>query len=68
MTTVATIVERMPNEVYRIRLDDGHALVRLSGKLRMRRSIFQAGDRVEVELNATGGRGRIVGPIRRRRP
>ena len=56
-----TVVEALPNTMFKVRLQDGgEMLAYLSGKMRMYRIRVMVGDRVEMELDSYGGKGRIV--------
>ena len=53
--------EALPNTLFRVRLENGEiVLAYLAGKMRMHRIRVLIGDKVEVELDPYGGRGRIV--------
>lgn len=56
------VVEAFPNALFKIKLEkDGtEILAYLSGKMRMNRIRVLIGDRVTVELDEYGGKGRIV--------
>ena len=57
-----TIVEALPNTMFRVELDNGHTvLAHISGKMRMYYIRILLGDRVKVELSPYDlTRGRIV--------
>lgn len=57
-----TIVEALPNAMFRVELDNGHrVLAHVSGKMRMHFIRILPGDRVMVELSPYDlSRGRIV--------
>ncbi|MDN5293868.1 MAG: translation initiation factor [Eubacteriales bacterium] len=57
-----TVVEPLPNAMFRVRLDNGHmVLAYVSGKIRMNFIRILPGDRVMVELSPYDlSRGRIV--------
>jgi translation initiation factor IF-1 len=57
-----TIVEALPNAMFRVRLDSGHeVLAHISGRMRMYYIRILLGDRVLVELSPYDlTRGRIV--------
>jgi len=58
---IGTVIEALPNTLFRIELEDGKVLISyLSGKMRMHRIKVLIGDRVEVLLDPYGGKGRIV--------
>ncbi len=57
-----TILEPLPNAMFRVELDNGHkVLAHISGKMRMHYIRILPGDRVVVELSPYDlSRGRIV--------
>lgn len=57
-----TVVEPLPNAMFRVELQNGHkVLAHVSGKIRMNFIRILAGDRVMVELSPYDlSRGRIV--------
>ena len=57
-----TVLETLPNAMFRVELDDGHkVLAHISGKMRMHYIKILPGDRVRVELSPYDlGRGRIT--------
>lgn len=57
-----TIVEALPNAMFRVELDNGHrVLAHVSGKVRINFIRIVPGDRVAVELSPYDlSRGRIV--------
>ncbi len=57
-----TIIEALPNTMFRVRLDNGHeVLAHISGKMRMYYIRILLGDRVTVELSPYDlTRGRIT--------
>ena len=59
---VGTVEEALPNTLFRVRYDDGaeNALVYLSGKMRLHRVRVLVGDRVQIEIDPYGGKGRII--------
>lgn len=58
----ATVVEPLPNAMFRVRLENGHqVLAHISGKMRKHFIRILPGDRVKVELSPYDlNRGRIV--------
>ena len=56
------IVERLPNAMFRVALDDGReVLAHVGGRLRLNVVRLLPGDRVQLELTPyDAGRGRIV--------
>ena len=60
--TEGTIIEALPNAMFRVELDNGHrVLAHVSGKMRMHFIRILAGDSVTVELSPYDlNRGRIV--------
>lgn len=63
---IGTIVEALPNTLFRVEVDnpqegeDGVVLVYLSGKMRIHRIRVLVGDKVKIQTDPYGGRGRIV--------
>ncbi|TES91890.1 MAG: translation initiation factor IF-1 [Candidatus Cloacimonadota bacterium] len=57
-----TVVETLPNAMFRVKLDSGHMLLaHISGKMRMHYIRILSGDRVTLELSPYDmTRGRIV--------
>lgn len=57
-----TIVESLPNAMFRVVMDDGHkVLAHISGKMRMYHIRILPGDRVTVEFSPYDlNRGRII--------
>ena len=57
-----TIVESLPNAMFRVELENGHkVLAHISGKMRMHYIKILPGDKVTVELSPYDlSRGRIV--------
>ena len=60
--TEGTIIETLPNAMFRVELDNGHkVLTHVSGKMRMSYIKILPGDRVLLELTPYDlSRGRIV--------
>ncbi|MCK9221809.1 MAG: translation initiation factor IF-1 [Limnochordia bacterium] len=59
---VGTVIEPLPNAMFRVELDNGHkVLAHISGKMRMHFIKILPGDKVTVELSPYDlTRGRIV--------
>ena len=57
-----TVVEPLPNAMFRVELDNGHrVLAHVSGKLKQNHIRILTGDRVRMELSPYDlGRGRIT--------
>ena len=62
ITLRGEVLERLPDSMYRVRLENGHeVLARTSGKMRIRHIRVLPGDTVTVELTPYDlSRGRIV--------
>ena len=62
MTVEGTVVEPLPNAMFRVQLENGHkVLAHISGKMRMHFIRILPGDKVTVELSPYDlNRGRIV--------
>ena len=61
-TANGTVVEAMPNTLFRVQIEgtEDVILAYLAGKMRMNRIRVLIGDRVELELDPYGGRARIT--------
>ncbi len=58
---IGTVTEALPNAFFRVRKsDDEEILCYLSGKMRLHRIRVLIGDKVVVEIDPYGGKGRIV--------
>ena len=60
--STGTVVEALPNTLFRVELNDTKEIVLayLAGKMRMNRIRVLIGDRVEVILDPYGGRARVT--------
>jgi translation initiation factor IF-1 len=59
--TGGTVIESLPNALFRVQLDDGtDVLAYLAGKMRLHRIKVLVGDKVTLILDPYGGRARIV--------
>ena len=58
----AVITEALPNTFFRAKRDDNgeEILTYLSGKMRLHRIRVLIGDKVQVQIDPYGGKGRIV--------
>ena len=56
------VTEALPNTMFRVKVDgqDTVILTYLAGKMRMNRIRVIVGDKVQVELDPYGGKGRIT--------
>ncbi len=63
---MATVVESLPNAVFRVELENGHeVLAHISGKMRKHYIRILTGDKVTVELTPYDlSKGRIVYRVR----
>ena len=60
-TVGGTVLEALPNTMFKVQLENGEEqLTYLSGKMRRFRIKVLVGDKVKVELDKYGGKGRIV--------
>lgn len=60
-SVIGVVTEALPNTFFRVRLDDGSELLTyLAGKMRMNRIRVLIGDKVKLELEPYGGKGRII--------
>jgi translation initiation factor IF-1 len=57
---VGTVVEALPNALFRVEIEAETVLCYLAGKMRMYRIKVLVGDKVEVLLDPYGGKGRIT--------
>lgn len=59
---IGVVTEALPNILFRIVPEEGgdEMLAYLAGKMRMHKIRVLVGDRVEVQLDPYGGKGRIV--------
>ncbi len=59
---VGVVTEALPNTMFRVKFEgqDQEMLTYLAGKMRMNRIRVFIGDRVEVEIDPYGGKGRIT--------
>lgn len=62
VVTFGIVTEALPNTMFRVQLDgqDTVMLTYLAGKMRMHRIRVIVGDKVQVELDPYGGKGRIT--------
>lgn len=55
------VTEALPNTLFRVTTDDGvEMMAYLAGRMRLNRVRVLVGDKVKVELDEYGGKGRIV--------
>jgi len=60
-TVKAVVTEVLPDQLFRIKLEDGKLIVAyLAGRLRLNHIRCLAGDTVSVVLSPDGNKGRIV--------
>lgn len=60
-TVRAIITEVLPNQLFRVKLEDGKVIIaHLAGKLRMNHIRCMTGDSVSLVLSPEGEKGRIV--------
>ena len=57
-----TVTEALPNTFFKVRIEgqEQEILTYLSGKMRINRIRVLIGDKVKVEIDPYGGKGRIV--------
>ncbi|MDO8619956.1 MAG: translation initiation factor IF-1 [bacterium] len=56
-----TVIEALPDTLFKVRLPDGTELLSfLAGKMRMHRIRVLIGDKVTVDIDPYGGKGRIT--------
>ena len=60
-SVLGQVVEALPNTFFRVKLEDGSVILTyLAGKMRMHRIRVLIGDKVKLELEPYGGKGRII--------
>lgn len=61
-TVNGVVTEALPNTLFKVKLDneDTEMLTYLAGKMRLHRIRVLIGDKVVVEIEPYGGKGRIV--------
>ncbi|WKZ26731.1 MAG: translation initiation factor IF-1 [Candidatus Paceibacterota bacterium] len=61
-TLQGVVVEALPDTLFKVKIDnqDKELLVYLSGKMRLYRIRVMVGDKVLVEIDPYGGKGRVV--------
>ncbi len=61
-SVLGTVTEALPNTFFRVKLEgtEETILTYLAGKMRMHRIRVLIGDKVRVELEPYGGKGRII--------
>lgn len=61
-TSLGIVTEALPNTLFRVKLEnsDQEILAYLAGKMRMNRIRVLIGDKVLVEIDPYGGKGRIT--------
>ena len=60
-TAVGVVEEALPNTLFRVTLDNGEEILTfLAGKMRMHRIRVLVGDKVQIEIDPYGGKGRIT--------
>ncbi len=57
---IGTVIEALPNTLFRVKTETGDIMIAyLSGKMRLHRIRVLVGDKVKIELDPYGGKGRI---------
>ena len=60
-TAVGIVEEALPNTLFRVTLENGEEILTfLAGKMRMHRIRVLVGDKVLVQIDPYGGKGRIT--------
>jgi len=60
-SVIGIVIEALPNTLFKVRLEnDMELLAYLAGKMRMHRIKVLIGDKVRVDLDPYGGKGRIT--------
>ena len=58
---IATVIEALPDTHFRVQLEDENVLIAyMSGKMKYNRIRIYVGDKVEIELDAYGGKPKII--------
>ncbi len=62
---IGTVIEALPNTMFKARFkdaegNDAEMLTFLAGKMRLNRIRVLVGDKIEIEIDEYGGKGRIV--------
>jgi translation initiation factor IF-1 len=58
---VGVVIEALPNTMFRLEMEDGNEhIAYLGGKMKLHRIRVLVGDKVEVQMDPYGGKGRIV--------
>jgi translation initiation factor IF-1 len=59
---IGTVTEALPNTMFRVKIEgrEEELLTYLAGRMRMNRIRVLIGDRVQIELDQYGGKGRIT--------
>lgn len=58
--TTGTVIEALPNTMFRVDTKEGELIAYLAGKMRMHRIKVLIGDKVELVLDEYGGKARVV--------
>lgn len=61
-TVSGIVTEALPNTLFKVKIEgeDNEILTYLAGKMRLHRIRVLVGDKVSIELDQYGGKGRIV--------
>ncbi len=61
LIAIGIVTEALPNTFFRVKIEEKEEILTyLSGKMRMNRIRVLIGDKVRVEIDPYGGKGRIV--------
>lgn len=61
LTSMGIVTEALPNTLFRVQMpNNSETMAYLAGKMRLHHIKVLVGDRVEVEPDPYGGKGRIV--------
>lgn len=61
LTAPGVVTEALPSALFRVKMENGEELIAyLSGKMRLHRIRVLVGDKVVVQLDPYGGKGRVV--------
>lgn len=61
LITQGVVTEALPSTLFRVKIENGDGILAyLSGKMRLHRIKVLVGDKVTIQLDPYGGKGRVV--------
>lgn len=61
LVLIGTVIESLPNAFFRVKFEDEKLILTyISGKMRMNHIKVLIGDKVKVQIDPYGGKGRII--------